>query len=30
MNSHTTNAYPITKKVHETDPNVPELYERLF
>lgn len=20
MNSHTTNAYPITKKVHETDP----------
>lgn len=20
MNSHTTNAYPITKEVHETDP----------
>ena len=21
MNSHTTNAYPITKEVHETDPS---------
>lgn len=30
MNSHTTNAYPITKEVHETDPNVLKLYERLF
>lgn len=30
MSSHTTNAYQITKEVHETDPNAPKLYERLF